>query len=143
MEKRWCSACGEAFEPRPQSPRQSYCPKPDCQQARKRLWQRTKRRTDDDYRNNQHMAQDSWRCSHPGYWREYREAHPAYVALNRLQQRQRNAAHRANGSGPIAKGDASARHLPPAGIFMLTQLSPGCSADPRVWTVHLAVLAAA
>jgi hypothetical protein len=142
MEKRWCSACGKAFEPRPQSPRQAYCPDEACQRARKRLWQRTKRRTDDDYRENQAMAQDAWRRTHPGYWRQYREAHPDYTASNRQQQQKRNG-RRARGDDVIAKGDASTLGIPSPGVFRLTQLESVYSGARREWTVQLTLVAKA
>jgi hypothetical protein len=91
MERRWCSACGEAFEPRPQAPRQLYCAKAACQQSRERLWQKTTRKTDHDYHQNQAQAQSNWRDEHPDYWRRYRETHPDYVSANRQQQGLRNA----------------------------------------------------
>lgn len=136
MEKRWCSACGEAFQPRPQSPRQAYCPKEVCQRARKRLWQRAKRSTDDDYRENQVVAQRLWRRNHPDYWREYRETHPEYTAANREQQQQRNARR----TGLIANEDASTLRLPPQGVFRLTLLEPACEAARREWTVQLTLV---
>lgn len=139
MEKRWCSACGEAFQPRPQSPRQAYCPKPACQQARKRLWQRAKRRTDDDYRENQALAQRLWRGNHPDYWRRYRETHPDYTDLNRQQQEKRNA-RRADRERPIAKEDASTLRLPTSGLYRLTQLEPTYRGDRREWTVQLTLM---
>ena len=139
MEKRWCSACGLAFEPRPQSPRQAYCPDEDCQRARKRLWQRAKRSTDDDYRDNQVVAQEGWRRSHPDYWRHYRESHPEYAAANRQQQKQRNA-RRSRGDRLIAKGDASSPRLPVTGIFRLTQVEPEYSGARREWTVQLTLI---
>lgn len=139
MEKRWCSACGEPFEPRPQSPRQAYCTKKACQRARKRLWQRTKRRTDDDYRENQAVAQDVWRLTHPDYWRQYREAHPDYSAANRQQQQQRNARRTRSDRG-IANGDASTLHVPTTGIFRLVQIEPTYRGARREWTVHLTLI---
>lgn len=139
MEKRWCSACGDAFEPRPQSPRQAYCPKEACQRARKRLWQRAKRSTDDDYRENQVVAQEGWRRSHPDYWRQYREAHPEYAASNRQQQKQRNA-RRLGGDDAIANGDVSTSRLPAAGVFRLTLLEPGYKGVRREWTVELTLI---
>ncbi|HRH85309.1 MAG TPA: hypothetical protein PLO41_00550 [Rubrivivax sp.] len=141
MEKRWCSACGGAFDPRPQSPRQAYCPADACQQARKRLWQRTKRRTDADYRENQGEAQATWRRSHPDYWHQYREAHPDYTASNRQQQKRRNT-RRAGGDGGIAKSDASTPRFPATGIFRLTQLEPDYRGVRREWMVQLTLIAA-
>lgn len=142
MEKRWCSACGQVFEPRPQSPRQAYCANEVCQRARKRLWQRTKRSTDDDYRENQVVAQKLWQHNHPDYWREYREAHPDYTASNREQQHQRNA-HRSSGGRLIANEDASTLLLPSTGVFRLTQLGANDRRGRREWTVQLTVISEA
>jgi hypothetical protein len=139
MEKRWCSACGQVFEPRPQSPRQAYCANDVCQRARKRLWQRAKRSTDDDYRENQLVAQTLWRRNHPDYWRQYREAHPDYTASNRHQQQGRNA-RRLDGASLIANEDASTLRLPPTGVFRLTQVQPTYRGARREWTVELTVL---
>jgi hypothetical protein len=139
MDKRWCSACGQPFEPRPQSPRQAYCAKEVCQRARKSLWQRAKRSTDDDYRENQLGAQELWRRAHPGYWRQYRESHPDYTASNREQQQGRNA-RRSDGEKLIANEDTSTWRLPPAGVFRLTQLQPTYRGARREWTVELTVL---
>lgn len=136
MEKRWCSACGAAFEPRAQTPRQAFCPKEACQSARKRLWQRAKRSTDDDYRKNQAAAQELWRRNHPDYWRKYREEHPDYAASNRKQQRARNA-RRNGGSNVIAKDDASESSIPHEGIFRLVLLVPLPKGPIRQWTVRL------
>lgn len=136
MEKRWCSCCGAAFEPRAQTPRQAFCPKEACQLARKRLWQRAKRSTDDDYRKNQAAAQELWRRNHPDYWRKYREDHPGYAATNREQQRARNARRR-GGSTVIAKDDASDSSIPFEGIFRLVLLAPHRKGATRQWTVRL------
>ena len=142
MEKRWCSACGDAFEPRPQSPRQAYCPNEACQRARKRLWQRTKRRTDSDYHQNQVEAQEAWRRNHSDYWRRYREAHPDYTASNRNHQKTRNARRSGNGA-TIAKGDASTHRFPATGVFRLTELEPDYRGVRREWTVQLTLISTA
>jgi len=134
MEKRWCSACGNAFDPRPQSPRQAFCSKPQCQKARQLLWQLAKRRTDADYHQNQVEAQRVWRTKNRGYWKNYRDAHPEYAAANRAKQRQRNE-RRSRGSLGIAKSDASFQWPPPAGLFELTEISPVAQGMARTWTV--------
>jgi len=136
MEKRWCSSCGAAFEPRAQTPRQAFCPKAACQLARKRLWQQAKRSTDDDYRKNQAAAQELWRRNHPDYWRKYREEHPDYAASNREQQKSRNA-RRNTGSTVIANDDASDGSMPPEGIFRLVLLASFHKGSVRQWTVRL------
>ena len=140
MEKRWCFACGMMFEPRAQSPRQAYCADEGCQRARKRLWQRTKRKTDDDYHQNQLEAQKAWRETHPGYWRHYRDAHPEYAAENRNLQRARNE-RRVPGDQVIAKADASSTWPPPAGVFRLVELRGAQLEQGRSWTVHLSPFA--
>jgi hypothetical protein len=48
MEPVFCAHCAEAFTPRNRL--QSYCCKPECQRARKAVWQRIKVKTDPDYR---------------------------------------------------------------------------------------------
>ncbi|KAB1590315.1 hypothetical protein C5O75_018625 [Burkholderia cepacia] len=87
MALKPCICCGDLFEPRPQTPRQTYCSSPTCQRARKRQWQREKLCNDPDYRDNQRDAQRTWRKRHPDYWRQYRNSHPDYVGRNRSQQR--------------------------------------------------------
>lgn len=139
MEKRWCSSCGNAFEPRAQSPRQTFCPEDACQLARKRLWQRAKRNTDDDYRENQAAAQKFWQRNHPDYWRKYREEHPDYAAANREQQKLRNA-RRSGRSLSIAKSDASADLFPSAGVFRLVLLDARHRGATLQWTVRLTLL---
>lgn len=136
MEKRWCNACGEAFEPRPQAPRQAYCPKDECQRARKRLWQKTKRRTDHDYHDNQAQAQSNWRSTHPDYWRRYRETHPVYAASNREKQTRRNARR----NGAIANSDASASGWPTQGVFRLIAVDPVSWAGRQEWLVQLSAV---
>ena len=76
MERRRCAACGGAFRPRSQVPAQKYCSGSACQRARRRRWQRAKRQSDADYRENQARAQRAWAQGHRDYWREYRQASP-------------------------------------------------------------------
>lgn len=68
-----CNACHRIQPINPRSPKQEYCNRADCQRARKREWQRKKRATDPDYRQNQNDCQKRWREQHPHYWREYRK----------------------------------------------------------------------
>ena len=122
METRRCEACGEGFHPRAQNPQQHYCSARACQRERRRRWQREKRRSDPDYRDNQARAQQHWRERHPQYWREYRRRHPEYVEGNRNAQRRRN---RRRGvpeppAATIAKMDASEGISPvPSGTYRL------------------------
>jgi hypothetical protein len=100
MEIRLCVCCGEPFRPRSQVPGQTYCSAPDCQKTRRRDWQRTKRQSDPDYRENQARAQRAWAEANPGYWSEYRRTHPEYTESNRVASQRRGAER-------VAKMDAS------------------------------------
>jgi hypothetical protein len=136
MERRWCSSCGKEFEPRPQSPRQSYCAEEHCQRARKLLWQQAKRQTDADHLQNQLEAQRAWRQKHPEYWRNYRETHPDYAIKNRTAQRQRNQS-RARSEATVANNDTSSLWPPPSGLYKLVEVASSPSQAPRTWMVHL------
>ncbi|MCP3867712.1 MAG: hypothetical protein GY703_06375 [Gammaproteobacteria bacterium] len=112
MEKRRCAACRKLFHPRPQSPEQKFCSASECQRERKRRWQRARRATDPDYRDNDVQANRQWRSRHPGYWRAYRCRHPELVIRNRDKQRERDRARRLKAPQPpptshLANEDAS------------------------------------
>jgi hypothetical protein len=107
VDKRRCAACGRLFVLRKQVREQRYCSAPECQKARRRRWQRDKRRSDADYRANETQAQRRWAARHPGYWHTYRQADPEVVERNRVEQRRRNRARRAAAKSGIAKEDAS------------------------------------
>lgn len=89
MTFKHCAGCGQAFQPRPQAPKQAFCSAPACQRIRKRQWQKNKLQSDPDYRANQRHAQRAWQESHPGYWRQYRDAHPEYAQRCRDPQQTR------------------------------------------------------
>lgn len=134
MERRWCNACGDAFLPRPQSPRQTYCIRDGCQRERKRLWQLVKRKGDPDYLENQLVAQRAWSKRNPDYWRAYRTDHPAYVESNRTKQRTRNQRE-----GLIAKMDVSSEALP-EGIYRIVLLAADGTRTDEEWIVRLVVV---
>lgn len=134
MENRWCNACGEAFSPRPQSPRQFYCAKAECQRERRRLWQQAKRRSDPDYLSNQTQAQRAWTERNPNYWRRYREEHSSYTERNRLQQRNR---YERNGRNVTA---AKPFDLPPSGLYQIQRVDAKAGHKMDVWLVQLTAL---
>jgi hypothetical protein len=104
------------------------------------LWQKTKRKTDDDYHENQAQAQSSWRRDHPDYWRRYRESHPEYTAANRQQQKQRNARRSpALHESQSANSDASPKNSPVLGIFKLIAIAPTTFAGQHEWTVQISL----
>lgn len=138
MQSRQCTECGKAFRPRPQVPQQCYCGEAACQRARRRRWQRAKRVSDADYRDNQARAQQGWLERHRDYWSEYRRTHLQYVERNRVLQRRRNARR---GARVIAKMDASTPVSPvPSGTYRLTPAVTPEIAKMDAWTVEITVL---
>jgi hypothetical protein len=84
------------FHPHVKVPNQNYCSSIDCQRERRRIWQKSKRSNDDDYKKDQIDAQNVWLRRNPGYWKEYRKNNPGYTERNRRLQKIRNlrAKHR-------------------------------------------------
>ena len=73
MEKRKrCRHCRKRIDVK-RNPMQVYCSSKDCQNARKRKWQKTKIKNDPDHKANQQAAQRRWYTNHPHYWRDYRQ----------------------------------------------------------------------
>ena len=133
-----CAACRRLFRVRAQVRGQRYCTARACQRVRRKRWQRTKRRTDPDYRENQARAQEAWRIRHPGYWRAYRATHAHSTEANRAQQARRDAARQ------LAKMDASTAFSPGmSGIYRLSAVDCGDLAKSDAWTVELTVLSRA
>ena len=100
METRLCVCCGEPFRPRSHKSRvQTYCSAPECQN-----WQRTKRQSDPDYREDQARAQRVWAEANPGYWSEYRRTHPEYTESNRVASQYRRAERVAKTVSPVSAG---------------------------------------
>jgi hypothetical protein len=120
MEIRLCVCCGEPIRRRSQVPGQTYCSAPDCQKTRRRDWQRTKRQSDPDYRENQAHAQRAWAEANSGYWSEYRRTHPEYTESNRVASRRRRTER-------VAKMDASRAVSP-----VPSALPGGAGGCPRV-----------
>jgi hypothetical protein len=141
MERRRCAACGGAFRPRSQVPAQKYCSKSACQRARRRRWQRAKRQSDADYRENQARAQRAWAQGHRDYWREYRRTHPQYCESNRLAARQRQRKRRRRRVAQFAKMDASrAVSRVPSGTYRLVPASAAEFAKMDAWVVEMTLI---
>jgi hypothetical protein len=141
MTSKHCAGCGDAFHPRPQTPKQAYCSALACQRERRRRWQRERRQHDPAYRDNQSRAQASWAARHPEYWREYRRAHPEYSVRNGTLQRERDARQRVR---VLAKMDASTAVAPvPSGTYRLTPVTPENLAKMDAWMVEITVVSAA
>jgi hypothetical protein len=143
MEIRRCAACGQAFRPRSQVPQQRYCRAAACQRERRRRWQRAKRESDADYRENQARAQRAWAQNHRDYWRAYRRTHPQYRESNRnaARQRQRDRRQRAAVAAEFAKMDASTADSPvPSGTYRLVPAGATEFAKMDAWTVEITLV---
>lgn len=100
--------CGRLFVPCLQVPKQQFCSRKECQQARKREWNRKKVASDPEYQEARKDAQKRWKDKNPDYWKDYRSRHSAYTKNNREQQRIRNQKRRKKASEPmIVKTDES------------------------------------
>jgi hypothetical protein len=134
------------FVPKAQTPGQCFCEDERCQRERRRRWQKSKRRNDADYRDNERRNQRAWAEGHPQYWQDYRREHPEYTERNRQQQRARDRRRRAAeaGSSVLAKVDVSQPFLPlPPGTYDLKPVLPQSDAllaNENVWRVQIAVV---
>ena len=138
MKSKQCAGCGEAFHPRPQTPKQAYCSAPVCQRERRRRWQQTRRQNDPEYKDNQSRAQASWAARHPDYWQEYRQTHPESRDRNRTLQRERDHRRRAR---KLAKMDASTATSPvPSGTYRLTPATRDDLAKMDAWMVEITLV---
>jgi hypothetical protein len=100
-----CPCCDTFFVPR--NKLQTFCSKPDCQLARKALWQKQKLATDPEYKKDQHLAQQKWLSNNPDYWSNYRRENPEKADRNRSLQKIRNHKAQAPKTIGIAKMDPS------------------------------------
>jgi hypothetical protein len=140
MGEKHCAGCGRTFRPCSHVPEQRYCSSADCQRARRRCWQRSKRQSDPDYRDNQAQAQRRWAREHREYWRGYRQGHPDYSQRNRDAARQRQRERRRH-AAKFAKMDASAPISPvSSGLYRLVPASAGGFAKMDACTVKLTVI---
>lgn len=135
MALNFCAGCGTAFEPRPQTPKQTYCSLTDCQRLRRQRWQRDKLHNDPDYQDNQSRSQRAWMDRNPDYWRQYRQKNPAYTEQNRNNQRSKQPPAI---STELAKMDASMEPLVlQAGVYRITPLHLPGRQNTDSWTVEI------
>lgn len=136
MATQHCAHCGDSFRPRPQSPRQAFCPAPACQRARKRQWQKDKLRSDPDYRTNQRAAQRAWSARNEGYWRDWRQARSVVPRGERAPCAPREpSGHAADAVTPGgAKMDSSV--LPP-GLYHLRPRPGFPHENGETWIVEI------
>lgn len=134
MNSKTCSACGRKLKKR--SPdRQTYCSTSKCQRERRRRWQRNKRKSDLDYKDNQARAQQAWMERNPNYWKDYRRRHPEYTEKNRQQAKVRRENRK---SASVAKMDSPRSEFKgKSGTYLLTPLSDNGVAKMDAWTVEI------
>ncbi len=92
--RKRCKNCYALIGGSGHNPRQRYCGRRKCQQARKTNHQQHKRNTDPTYREYDKAASADYRKRNPNRQRNYRRQHPEYEEENRLKQRERNRRRR-------------------------------------------------
>ena len=60
MNRNRCRHCHTIFLPNPRVKNQRYCHRPECQRARKALWQKQKMHQDLDYQTTHRESQKNW-----------------------------------------------------------------------------------
>lgn len=87
---RSCPYCQQSFQPSRSHPAQLVCSRAECQRLRRTDYHRRKLADDPGYAEKCRESARQWRKQRPGYWDEYRQAHPVSVSRNREQQRARD-----------------------------------------------------
>jgi hypothetical protein len=85
-----CPYCLQPFEPSKCHPGQVVCSRAECQRQRRTDYRRRRLAADPAYAEKCRQSARQWRKQHPGYWDEYRQAHPLSTARNRDQQQARD-----------------------------------------------------
>jgi hypothetical protein len=94
MSDRRCPYCLQVFQPARYHSQQVVCSQPPCQRQRRRDYQRQKIASDPVYRQVVRESSQKWRRAHPGYWKQYRQHHPAQAERNRQRQQRRDQKRR-------------------------------------------------
>lgn len=140
-----CCECGKR---RPRNPRlkgeQKYCGAARCQQSRKNAWERSRYRSDADYKCKRQASKQRWyETDRQGsaYQANYRKSHPSYREENRQKQILRNQ-NRSKGvsESKIVKTDALAtQSIETQGIYVLLPYGKGTDSKEIVKTDALLV----
>ena len=143
--KKECLQCRSSFLVQ-RNPHQQYCSRPACQKIRQNQWRQQKRRQDNDYRENQRIANRRWRKKNADYWRNYRATHADSVAQNRERQRERDRQLRACQTAratdsSLANSDALAKdNVIKSGIYSLLPAAAGNLANSDALRVKITLL---
>ena len=102
-----CLHCGKTLPRNPRLKKQKYCSLLDCQNARKRLFDKKASPTSKG-KLLQKDRNKRWRDTRPAheYQKQYREDHPEYVKRNREQQTERKKQGQKDPGSIIVKTDA-------------------------------------
>lgn len=133
-----CRYCQKSFRRSKFQPRQTVCSEVDCQRQRRTEYHKEKIASDPEYRQ---VCQDSsrkWRAANPGYWKQYREEHPASTHQNREQQKARDGKQRlcqlANNTSALdLKHSAAQVWLVGPGAM---DLANNNSASAQIWVIE-------
>ena len=138
MSERRCPYCHQVFSPSKCHTTQIVCSQPGCQQQRRSSYRRKKIAVDPSYRETCRQSARQWRKEHPGYWHQYRTAHPETVERNRERQKARDRKqHLKNLANNIS---ASELTLCPATVWVrgaeLHTLANNISAPAQIWILE-------
>ena len=138
MDSRRCCHCQRSFQPSKFNPRQQVCGAPDCQRRRRTDYHREKIASDPVYREVCRDSSRKWRACNAGYWKSYREKHPAAAEHNRFRQkardRKRRLRHLANNTSAVDLKRSAAE------IWLLgpgaADLANNTSASAQIWVIE-------
>jgi hypothetical protein len=138
MGERRCRYCQQVFQPSKFQPRQAVCSGAECQRKRRTEYHRKKIAADPEYREVCRDSRQKWRALHPGYWKQYRENHPAAAEHNRQQQKFRDRKRRlrklANNTSALdLKHSAAQVWLVGPGTAHLANNNP---APAQIWVIE-------
>ena len=138
MGERRCRYCQKSFQTSKFQPRQEVCGTPDCQKRRRTDYHKEKIAADPEYRQVCLDSSHKWRSRNPGYWKHYREGHPAAPEQNREQQKVRDRRRRLR----RLANNTSALDLKPcaAEVWLVgpevVHLANNNSAPAHVWVIE-------
>jgi hypothetical protein len=138
MNQRRCRYCQCTFQPSKFQPHQEVCSRPECQRQRRADYHRAKLATDPEYGDVCRDSARKWREQHPGYWKQYRQSHPAAAEQNRIRQqvrdRRQRLRHLANNNSALDLKRTAAE------VWLVTPGASGLannnSAPAQVWIIE-------
>ena len=138
MGERRCRYCQQIFQPSKFQPRQGVCGGVECQRKRRTDYHGEKIASDPVYREVCRDSPRKWRARHPGYWKQYRETHPAAAEHNRRQQKLRDRKRRlcnlANNTSALDLKHAAAQ------VWLVgpgaAHLANNNSAPAQIWVIE-------